>query len=59
VEIQPKVHIFGHVHESAGLLKQDDIQFINASSVDKDKEFTNPLICFNYSVESGFELLNV
>jgi Icc-related predicted phosphoesterase len=32
--IRPKVHVFGHIHESYGMLKQDGTVFINASICD-------------------------
>jgi Icc-related predicted phosphoesterase len=36
-EVRPKIHVFGHIHEGAGLWWADDISetnFVNASSVD-------------------------
>ena len=33
-EIQPKLHIFGHVHEQYGLLKSNKTLFVNASLLD-------------------------
>jgi Icc-related predicted phosphoesterase len=30
--IKPKIHAFGHIHETAGELKQDGIHYINASN---------------------------
>lgn len=32
--IKPQVHVFGHIHEGRGLIEQDGITYINASSVD-------------------------
>ena len=32
--IKPKLHVFGHIHEGAGSLKQDGIEYINASQLD-------------------------
>lgn len=32
--IRPKVHIFGHIHESAGILKQNGTIYINAAICD-------------------------
>lgn len=48
--IQPKVHIFGHIHESAGVwgsLDHSGTQFINASSVNLNYEPMNHPIIFN------------
>lgn len=33
-EIKPKYHIFGHIHEGRGVLKEGSVVFINASSLD-------------------------
>lgn len=32
-EIQPKIHLFGHIHENAGQWQMDDTLYINASMV--------------------------
>lgn len=32
MKIKPKIHAFGHIHEGYGLLKKDNIVFVNASS---------------------------
>jgi len=42
--IKPKVHIFGHIHESYGQMRQDDITFINASHMTGNYEAKNPPI---------------
>jgi Icc-related predicted phosphoesterase len=33
--VRPKIHVFGHVHEGYGVLKQDGITFANASICDE------------------------
>lgn len=33
-KIQPKLHVFGHIHEHYGMLQQGQTQYINASVVD-------------------------
>ena len=35
MEIKPLIHAFGHIHESYGLRKVKQVQFINASSLDR------------------------
>jgi len=40
--IKPKVHVFGHIHESYGRLEQDGTVFINASNVDGQYQPVNP-----------------
>ncbi|KAJ5067221.1 metallophosphoesterase [Anaeramoeba ignava] len=45
--VKPLFHVFGHVHESYGIFKKDDLNtlFINASSVDKDyKAIQKPFV---------------
>jgi Icc-related predicted phosphoesterase len=33
--VAPRVHIFGHIHEGAGVYQKDGTTFVNASSVDR------------------------
>ena len=45
LEIKPKIHIFGHIHEGAGYQFNGDTHFINASVLNERYEFRNrPLI---------------
>lgn len=39
--VKPKIHCFGHIHESYGILEQDNIKFINSSSLDSKYQPTN------------------
>lgn len=43
-QIQPKVHAFGHIHESHGTQKIDNTLFVNASSLDEKYRFANSAI---------------
>jgi predicted phosphohydrolase len=36
VSIRPKVHLFGHIHEGAGVLNQEATTYINASVLDDE-----------------------
>jgi len=47
-EVKPKIHIFGHIHESRGMFESDGTFFINASSLGENYEPTGPPIIFNY-----------
>jgi len=38
-EIQPKIHIFGHVHENYGMTKYNNSTYINASFLNLDYTF--------------------
>jgi len=40
--VQPKVHIFGHIHEGSGVLEQDGRTYINASSMNGDYDLVHP-----------------
>ena len=42
-EVRPRVHVFGHIHESSGMLVQDGITFVNASICDGDYKPVNPV----------------
>jgi len=35
-KIKPKFHIFGHIHSSSGIYKEDNTTFVNASILDED-----------------------
>lgn len=43
-QIKPKYHIFGHVHEDAGVAKNDHTVFVNASALNRQHVFGNPPI---------------
>jgi len=45
--IKPKVHLFGHIHESYGSIRRSGIHFINASQVNELYEMTNPPVSFD------------
>ena len=50
--IKPRIHVFGHIHESAGVSKIGDTLFINAASkIPKSKLLNKPLIV-DYSIEN-------
>jgi len=42
--VKPKVHVFGHIHESHGLEKRGDITFVNASSCDEMYKCVNEAV---------------
>ena len=45
-EIQPKLHIFGHIHCGYGTAEEFGVRFINASNCDENYEPTNPPLVF-------------
>jgi predicted phosphohydrolase len=46
LEIKPKVHVCGHIHESYGMIKRHGIRFINACMLNEAYEFANKPIVF-------------
>lgn len=40
--LQPKLHVFGHVHFSYGAIKIDNTQFVNASNIRSGVGLVNP-----------------
>lgn len=46
LEIKPKVHICGHIHESYGMVKRNGIKFINACLLNEAYELVHPPLTF-------------
>ncbi len=42
--IQPKVHVFGHIHEAFGVLETEHTTFVNASVLDQSYYLTNEAV---------------
>lgn len=42
--IRPRLHVFGHIHEDAGLIERDGIRFVNASACDLRYQAVQPPI---------------
>lgn len=52
LKVKPKVHIFGHIHESYGVIEQRyGIKFVNCSQLDEDFSLTNKPIVFDYEIK--------
>ena len=47
MDIKPKVHVFGHIHESYGVEEVNGVKFINAAIVDHRYTKSNEPIIFN------------
>ena len=56
--IKPKIHVFGHIHESYGVYFQKDIIYVNAAICNKKYKPENMPIVFFWKKEGGFELKN-
>lgn len=46
-EVKPKVHLFGHIHESYGRCSRDDTRFFNVSSLNERYESVNAPVIFD------------
>jgi Icc-related predicted phosphoesterase len=44
--IKPKVHVFGHIHESYGRIKKDGTQYINCCILNESYEMVNKPVVF-------------
>lgn len=44
LKIQPKYHLFGHIHDAYGIKKSDNILFANAAILDEHYEISNKAI---------------
>lgn len=42
--VRPKIHVFGHIHESYGIVEIDGTKFINACSLDERYRFANQAV---------------
>jgi hypothetical protein len=40
---EPRVHVFGHIHEGSGVFVDDGITYINASICDRYYDLANPV----------------
>lgn len=47
-KIQPKYHIFGHIHEAYGMVEKEKTTFINASILDERYRIKNSPIQFEF-----------
>ena len=48
MEVKPRYHIFGHIHEDYGISKNENTTFINASTCTLSYKPENPPIVFEY-----------
>jgi len=52
-QVQPELHIFGHIHEGYGERKIDSTRFFNVSSMNADYQIQNPPVVLHYSGKSA------
>jgi len=48
--VQPKLHVFGHIHEGYGQYQNDHTIFINACSCNMNYQPINPPVVFDYQI---------
>jgi len=46
LSIQPKVHIFGHIHEEYGSIRRNDIDFLNVSTMNQSYRIANDPVVY-------------
>ena len=46
--INPKINVFGHIHEAYGIEKQNETTFINASIVDENYKLETPCVVLEF-----------
>jgi Icc-related predicted phosphoesterase len=51
--IKPKIHVFGHIHGSAGYLFHNGTHFFNASILNEEYQYTNKPITFDWDKETN------
>jgi Icc-related predicted phosphoesterase len=57
MEIRPKIHIFGHVHESAGYDEKAGTHYINASVVNKVLQLSHKPMVFEIDENKNVNLI--
>jgi Icc-related predicted phosphoesterase len=53
VEVKPRVHVCGHIHEAYGTTKRFGIKFINACMLNESYELTNKPVVFELSATTA------
>jgi Icc-related predicted phosphoesterase len=48
--VKPRLHVFGHIHEGAGVTESGGTIFVNASSVTERYRPVNPAIVIDLDV---------
>jgi len=51
LEVKPKIHVFGHIHEQYGSVLGEDTTFINASSLNRRYKYSNKPISLCLKME--------
>ncbi len=57
LRVRPKVHIFGHIHEGAGVTRGEHTVFANACTCDLDYEPKNPPIVLDLHADGRVEVV--
>ena len=52
MEVQPKIHVCGHIHWAYGQKNFFGVEFLNASTLNEKYEYENPPIVLDFDVET-------
>ena len=52
MEVQPKIHVFGHIHCAYGQKSFHGVEFLNASVLDERYEHANKPIVIDFDIET-------
>ena len=52
MEVRPKAHVCGHIHEAYGMVKRKGVRFVNACVLNEAYELANKPIVFELSPEN-------
>jgi len=52
MEVQPKIHVCGHIHCAYGQKSFHGVEFLNASVLDERYEHANKPIVINFDTET-------
>ncbi|CAG0908792.1 unnamed protein product [Cyprideis torosa] len=53
--IKPLYHVFGHIHEGAGVTTDGQVIYANAATCDVHYRPTNPPVCFDVPLPPGVD----
>ena len=49
LNLQPKLHVFGHIHEEYGVIKREGIEFLNVSTMNQSYRIANAPVVYELS----------
>jgi Icc-related predicted phosphoesterase len=52
MEVQPKIHVCGHIHSAYGQKTFNGVEFLNASVLDERYDYANKPIVVDFDTEN-------